>query len=440
MLITSHRFRWVFCQLEILSQSFPSSVRRILKELPESLDQTYERVLREIRKANQGHAYRLLQCLVVAVRPLRVEELSEVLAVDFEVGGTPMLNPGWRWSDHQEAVLSACSSLVTIVKDGDLRIVQFSHFSVKEYLTSDRLAESSRDVSHYHIQLAAAHTILAQACLGVLLRLDDEVDQNKIKNFPLARYAAQYWVRHAQFENVSSRIEDGMDCLFDVEKPYFATWLWIYDEVGQRPYLSSSIHPPKPEADPLYHAAFHGFCDLVGRLLAKHPEGANAKGVRRALGVAAQGQHLETFSLLIDHFPDVDLRGKWDGTALHLAAWRGYLEVGRRLLNRGADVNARDEDGWTPLYMAVEWGQTDFARMLLDHGAQINAQTNNGATPLHHASREGHVETVKFLLDKGAGVDARDSEGRTPSELASLHNQRDVVQLLSEYLTKSVMD
>ena len=86
--MTSHRFRWVFCQLEILSQSFPSSVRHILKELPESLDQTYEWVLREIRKANQGHAYRLLQCLVAAVRPLRVEDLAEVLAVDFEAEGS----------------------------------------------------------------------------------------------------------------------------------------------------------------------------------------------------------------------------------------------------------------------------------------------------------------------------------------------------------------
>ena len=251
-------------------------MRGILKELPESLDQTYERVLREIRKANQGHAYRLLQCLVVAVRPLRVEELAEVLAVDFEVGGTPMLNPGWRWSDHQEAVLSACSSLVTIVKDGDSRIVQFSHFSVKEYLTSNRLAESSRDVSRYHIQLAAAHTILAQVCLGVLLRLGDDVDQNSIKNFPLARYAAEYWVKHAQFEDVSSLIEDGMDCLFDVEKPYFATWLRIYNEErGTRP--SSSMRPSKPEAGPLYHAALHGFRALVKRLLAKHPQDANAK-------------------------------------------------------------------------------------------------------------------------------------------------------------------
>jgi len=434
----------VFCQLEILSQSFPSSVRGILKELPESLDQTYERVLREIRKANQGHAYRLLQCLVVAVRPLRVDELAEILAVDFEVEGTPMLNPGWRWSDHQEAVLSACSSLVTIVKDGDLRIVQFSHFSVKEYLTSNRLAESSKDVSRYHIQLAAAHTILAQACLGVLLRLDD-VDQNSIKNFPLAQYAAQYWVKHAQFENVSSRIEDGMECLFDVEKPYFTTWLWIYNEDEHSLYGSRrppSMHPSKPEAVPLYHAAFHGFRDLVERLLATHPHDANAKGGSYVtpLVAAAEGQHLETFSLLIDHFPDVGLRGGWDDTALHLAAWRGYLEVGRWLLSRGADLNARNTFGQTPLYMAAMWGQTEFARMLLDHEAQINAQSNKGETPLHRASLEGHVETVKFLLDKGADVDARDKDGRTPSELASLDNRRDVVQLLSEYLTKSVVD
>jgi hypothetical protein len=122
----------VFCQLELLRQCFPPSVRRILEELPDSLDETYERILREIRKPNQGHAHRLLQCLVVAVRPLRVKELAEVLAFDFNTGGMPKLNPGWRWEDQEEAVMSACSSLVTIVKKGDSQVVQFSHFSVKE--------------------------------------------------------------------------------------------------------------------------------------------------------------------------------------------------------------------------------------------------------------------------------------------------------------------
>jgi hypothetical protein len=67
-------------------------VRRTLGELPESLDDTYERVLREIKRPNRDHALHLLQCLVVAARPLRVKELAEVLAVDFDVeDGIPKL-------------------------------------------------------------------------------------------------------------------------------------------------------------------------------------------------------------------------------------------------------------------------------------------------------------------------------------------------------------
>ena len=81
----SIRFRWVFCQLESLRGCLPPSVRRTLNELPESLDETYERVLEEIKKSkNWEHARRLLQCLVVAIRPLRVSELAEILAVDFD--------------------------------------------------------------------------------------------------------------------------------------------------------------------------------------------------------------------------------------------------------------------------------------------------------------------------------------------------------------------
>jgi hypothetical protein len=67
-----------------------------MEELPESLDKTYERILREIRRSNQGHAHRLLQCLVAAVRPLQVEELAEVVAIDFNAEGIPKLNPAWH--------------------------------------------------------------------------------------------------------------------------------------------------------------------------------------------------------------------------------------------------------------------------------------------------------------------------------------------------------
>src|SRR5712692_6467479 len=117
-----NRFRWVFCQLETLQYCLPPSVRHTLDELPESLDETYERVLKEIKKPNRDHARRLLQCLVVAIRPLRVEELAEVLAVDFDDGeGIPRWNPNWRWEDQEEALLFACSSLIVIVEGGDVK-------------------------------------------------------------------------------------------------------------------------------------------------------------------------------------------------------------------------------------------------------------------------------------------------------------------------------
>jgi hypothetical protein len=88
-------------------------------ELPESLDETYERILKEIKKPNRAHARRVLQCLVVAIRPLRVTELAEVLAVDFDdAEGIPRLKPDWRWEEQELALLSACSSLIAIVEAG----------------------------------------------------------------------------------------------------------------------------------------------------------------------------------------------------------------------------------------------------------------------------------------------------------------------------------
>jgi hypothetical protein len=200
--------------LEVLRDCLPSSVRRFLEELPESLDETYERVLREIKKPNRDHARRLLECLVAAIRPLRVEELAEVLAIDFNAEGVPELNASWRWEDQERALLTSCSSLIAIVDTGPSRVVQFSHFSVKEYLTSERLATSSQDISRYHITFETAHTNLAQVCVSILLQLDDHDEQDDVgKNAPLAVYAAEYWVRHAQFEGVTSRIKGMEDLL-----------------------------------------------------------------------------------------------------------------------------------------------------------------------------------------------------------------------------------
>jgi hypothetical protein len=423
----------VFCQLELLRQCFPPSVRRILEELPDSLDETYERILKEIGKPNQGYAHRLLQCLVVAVRPLRVKELAEVLAFDFNTGGMPTLNPGWRWEDQEEAVMSACSSLVTIVKDGASRIVQFSHFSVKEFLTADRLVEPMRDVSCYHIRLEAAHTILAQACLGVLLRLDDRVDLDSIGSFPLAPYAAEYWPTHARVENVSSHIKDGMERLFDADEPHFATWLWIYDEShGQS---MSTIRPEKPSAVPLYYAARLGFHDLAEQLIIENPWHVDAWGGRNMTpmhGAASAGK-VDILSLLFEYGADVNAYGIQGDPPLHRASMTGKVEAGQFLLNHGADINARDQKDDTALICATIEGQAEFARMLIERGAVIDARGWSDRTSLHWAVQRGSTRVVRLLLEHGADVNVRDQSGNTPSQLGSSEGQDAIVELLSEY-------
>ena len=184
------------CQLEFLRHCLRQRIRRALNELPDTLDETYDRTLEEIGKQNWEYAHRLFQCVAAASRPLRVEELAEFLAFDFDAGSTPTLREDWREEDPAHAVLSTCSSLLAIVEVDGSPVIQFSHFSVKEYLTSRRLFEAKDTISRFHVSMTSAHTIIAQACLGVLLHIDEDITNDGLKKFPLAEYAAQYWVAH----------------------------------------------------------------------------------------------------------------------------------------------------------------------------------------------------------------------------------------------------
>ena len=429
------RFRWVFCQLETLRHCFPPSLRQTLWELPDSLDETYERVLKSISRAARAHAHRLLQCLTVAVRPLRLEELADVLAFDFNdaSGGIPTVNADWRREDQEYAVLSTCSSLITVVHDGDSRVVQFSHFSVKEFLTSERLAAAVGDISFHYIPPAPAHTILAQACLGVLLRPDDTAWGAFVDCFPLAEYASQHWVDHALFEDVSLRVKDGIEHLFDNNQPYFSRWVQNCDLDDVYDWLDDdSLN----EAAPLYYAAFCGFPDVIGKLIREHPEHVIARGghLGTALHAASRMNHLNVVQCLLRHGADVNAPGLRGRTPLLFASYWGCIEVAKWLIEHGADVNARDEvDHETSLHLAAYCGHFEIVRTLFKHNANINARSKSGSTPLHFASYYEHVDTVRFLLNHSADPNARSTVQQTSLHEASSSGHVDIARLLLEH-------
>jgi ankyrin repeat protein len=464
--------------LDALQHCIPPNLRQYLGELPETLDETYERILRGINKAQRDNAHRLLQCLTVAVRPLLVEELAELLAFDFQAttcGGVPTLKEDWRWDDQEEAVLSTCSSLITIIPRDDSRVVQFSHFSVKEYLTSPRLAQSPLgEVSRFRIDLEPAHTIMTQACLATLLRLDGHASNSNANGSPLVVYAAQHWVDHAQFENVSSHVRDGIDDLFDSSKPHLAAWVRVHDIDEDWLYFSPDSRDGV--GSPLYYAAFCGFYDLAERLIMKHPDHVNARGGRILfpLPAALSKRHFRVANLLYRHGAVVDVHGRWKFTPLHaVSCSNGQVDIMRWLLDRGADVNSRDDSLWTPLYVAASFsldleaiqvlleynadtnlqdingwtplygilthshhspdGEVPIVRRLLEHGADPNIYNKEHKTPLHQASSYGLFEVARLLLTYGAKVDEKDDKGKTPFQMAASKGHDEMTKLLIEH-------
>jgi len=377
----------VYCQVHYLRGRHPGRIRHALAELPVTLDETYERTLREINKADWELAHRLFQSVTVASRPLRVEELADFLAFDFNVGPTPRFNEGWRLEDPINAVLSTCPSFLAVVDIGGSQIIQFSHFSVKEFLTSSRLAEAKQEISRYHISMTPAHTLVAKACLGILLHLDKNVAKDTLQTSPLAPYAALHWFDHARFEGVSQNVEDGMNILLDSGKPHLAVWVSLHNaELPSWKLFKRGERPLPPSGPPLHYATMCGLRAFVKMLVVEHPH-------------------------------DVDSRGFDNLTPLHMASLRGHEQVALVLLESGADVTAQNDDDQTPLHVASREGHLQVVLTLLKHGASTTARDKARITPLHLALNPRHVEDPHGH-NSGSGARAEDGGENT---LAQLH-------------------
>ena len=388
----------------------PSSIRKALNDLPITLDDTYERMLQGIPKEKFEHASRLFQCMVAAIRPLRVEELAELFAIEFGADNVPNLVAGWRPENPEEAVLSTCSTFITIINDDDdndddegSKVVQFSHFSVKEFLTSERLQMSSvGDIRQYHIPLEPAHTILARACVTVLLQVDKNVDEETFRALPLASYAVRYWVKHARFGDVVSQIQGLLVYLFDPRMSYFRPRVLLrfldMDDATNRPPIFSN-EPDK--VTPLYLAVFLDFSGLAKHLITTHA---------------------------------LDVNTVYDGfSLLHEASCNGQVNSARVLLDTGAHVNAKGYNGWTPLHYASNYGHPKLVRLLLEQGANLNARSTKQDTPLYWACDKGHLEVVQILLDHGADLNIRGDGSLTPYQVVTRGGHRGVAQLLLEH-------
>lgn len=150
---------------------------------------------------------KILQFLTFSARLLRIGEAVDVIAIDTQ--GDLYFSPKYKIRDPRE-ISRFCSSLVVMVsatghshdednephnKDDELVELQLVHFSVKEYLKSDRLDSTIAK----NFQEISARVSIAKIYLVYLLYFDRNIPPEEIKKtFPLAQYSAIFWMTHAK--------------------------------------------------------------------------------------------------------------------------------------------------------------------------------------------------------------------------------------------------
>jgi hypothetical protein len=408
----TNRFQWAVCQIDTLRKCRNRmALRQTLTTLPQTLGETYERILCAINEDDSEYAIRILRWLTFCCRPLLVEEIAEVVAIDVE--RSRAFNSEEVLEDPLE-VLSICSSLVTITATEDhlstKRIVTLAHYSIKEYLSTERILQSR--AARYSIRGIDCNEFIAKGCVSYLLQFQgsDPFSSATIQESKLALYAAKFWITHTQAaapnaEDLNRLIME----LFSTENRAYLNWIRIY--TLDRPWVLPEFDKTLSEVpDPLYVASFNGLTEIVDLLLFKASADVNAQdgeyGTASALQAAASRGYDKTVELLLDRGADINAEGGFYGTALQAASGESHDRTVELLVDRGADVNAQGGYYGTALQAASAEGHERIVELLLNGGAEVNAQVGDFGAPLQEALISGYERIAQLLLNRGANVNA----------------------------------
>ncbi|KAI9856111.1 MAG: hypothetical protein M1813_009229 [Trichoglossum hirsutum] len=430
-------FRWAVCQLDALRNCLNlPMLRKALTSLPKTLDDTYARILCSIDEEHSENALKILQWLAYSARPLQIEEIAEVIAVDIE--DNPRFDIERRFPEPRD-ILTICSSLVTIAVEeagDDKRVegqVRLAHFSVKEYLVSERIQIGP--AHGYSIRETHANISIAETCLAYLLQFEyfNSVTSRTAEEYPLARYATRYWMQHARWaEKDTSTVHLLVMELFLSKRDAYVNWIRLSDP-EKRWMAPDRTRSPKSIASPLYYVSLAGLVEPSKLLLEKGAD-VNAQGgdYGNALQAASAKGHDQIVQQLLEKGADINAQGGYYGNALQAASFEGHDQIVQQLLEKGVDINAQGGRYGNALQAASFEGHDQIVQQLLEKGVDINAQGGRYGNALQAASVKGHDQIVQQLLEKGADVNAQGGVYGNALLAASLEGYDQIVQQLLE--------
>ncbi|TVY25789.1 Ankyrin repeat and KH domain-containing protein mask [Lachnellula hyalina] len=459
---------------------------KTLDDLPETLDDTYARILSQIDKNDKMEARRALLWLAFSARPLRIEELAEAAVVDPE-SDSPF-SPENRLLDPHGDILEILGSLVNIsakpaqrgLDDGvsndiysddiysddiysddiypddiypndiypngrgedgynieyepeysyeyEPTEIKLAHFSVRDYLVSERIQASKTAV--FSATPVEGNSFIAKSCLLYFFYFAEWAKSTgfvsgvKYNEFPLFFYAYRLWYNHTMSIPASNRMSVDLIAFKLLVSDTASIGLGLL-RIG--PSFPHRSHRSRPTA--LYFASGLGLEGGVRMLLELKADinATNNSSGDTALQIAAKRGHEGVVRLLLENNANVEGVGD---TALQIAAKRGHEGVVRLLLENNANVEGV---GDTALPVAAERGHDGIVRLLLEHNADTEVEDRFGQTALQLAAKKGHEGPMRLLLEHNANVGAKDGVGLTLLYSAAASGHETAVRVLLEH-------
>ncbi len=395
---------------------------------------------------------RILTLLCFSARPLTVPELIDAIAVEI---GSARLNPKRRLR-NANGIRDICVGLVDIGLSPDERItsngekeheqtVRIAHFSVQEYLESERIR--SQKAAMFSLTAVSAHAEIAQICLIYIAEPGFAV--SKRDEYPLAHFATRFWFRHYKSIGYQDSKSDNLILqFFQFQRELFVTLITLLEPLNK--WESNGINlENEHNQSPVYFASLLGLRSVLEELIsAKQQKDSgrltlkltstlqiadiNAQGgiYGNALQAASHKGHKEVVRLLIHEGAHVNAQGGEYGNALQAASSNGHEEIVKLLVHEGADVNAQCGYYGNALQAASSEDHEKVVKLLVHEGADVNAQCGFYGNALQAASFDGHEEVVKLLIHEGADINAQGGYYGNAMQAASSNGHEEIVKLL----------
>ncbi|KAI4155893.1 MAG: hypothetical protein LQ340_000673 [Diploschistes diacapsis] len=464
--IPQRTYLWVCLTLDVIQKTpgfTRGGVRNAVGQIPETLDEAYERILE--RSADKNKARKVLHIITAAVSPLSIGQMSVALAVrenhrSFE-DLQEELEPLARF---QNTIRDLCGLFIIIVDSK----IYFLHQTAKDFLVStettpflqepplrqhDRRSSQRGDATlflkwKHSLQPKSSHRVLAKSCIWFLKLI---TSGRPLRRF--MRYSAMNWATHFREAGINSTEtmtqialkicnpdseeyqiwfklqEDPFNCLsLSINSLFVASCLGIEALVELLLEKGADIEAADPQGrTPLWMAVCSGHEEITRLLLKKGAKiDVRCEG-ETLLSEAILSRNETAIRLLLERGAKLDMR-----SSLFLAASVGNIMIARILLKMGAEIDRKNDEGDTPLALAALSGEVEMIRMLLEKGAEVDTKNNSGKTALLYAARNGDEIVARMLLEKGADVDAKDNNGETALFYAAENGEEIVAKLLLE--------